>query len=168
MICSIAEFKKMWTAESEITARVLAALTDASLEQRVAPEDRTLGEIAWHLTTSIPEMGSHTGLSFEGPPHDAPVPDSASTIAETHKHVAWSLLDQVARDWSDATLQVKDEMYGEKWKRAFTLTVLIIHEIHHRGQVSVLMRQAGLRVPSIYGPNREETEAMAQAAGRPS
>jgi uncharacterized damage-inducible protein DinB len=167
MICSIAEFKQMWTDESEITARVLAALTDASLAQRVTPEDRTLGEIAWHLATTIPEMGSHTGLRFAGPPSDAPVPATASAIAESYTQAAKSLLDQVARDWSDATLQVKDEMYGEKWKRAFTLTILITHQIHHRGQMSVLVRQAGLRLPSICGPTREETQAMAQAAGPP-
>ena len=31
-----------------------------------------------------------------------------------------------------------------------------MHQCHHRGQMSVLMRQAGIRVPGIYGPAREE------------
>ena len=47
-------------------------------------------------------------------------------------------------------------MYGEKWTRAFTLGALIGHQCHHRGQVTVLMRQAGLKVPGIYGPAQEE------------
>jgi uncharacterized damage-inducible protein DinB len=33
------------------------------------------------------------------------------------------------------------------------------HEIHHRGQMTVLMRQAGLKVPGVYGPSREEWTA---------
>ena len=46
-------------------------------------------------------------------------------------------------------------MYGEQWANGLTLRLLISHEIHHRGQMFVLMRQAGLRVPDIYGPTRE-------------
>jgi len=33
---------------------------------------------------------------------------------------------------------------------------LIQHQNHHRGQMTVLMRQAGLTVPGIYGPAKEE------------
>lgn len=31
-----------------------------------------------------------------------------------------------------------------------------LHQVHHRGQMTVLMRQAGLHVPSIYGPSRDD------------
>jgi uncharacterized damage-inducible protein DinB len=41
-----------------------------------------------------------------------------------------------------------------------TLQILIRHEIHHRAQMTVLMRQAGLKVPGIYGPSRDEWQAM--------
>jgi uncharacterized damage-inducible protein DinB len=51
-------------------------------------------------------------------------------------------------------------MYGEKWKRGTTLGVLAMHQAHHRGQATVLMRQAGLKVPGVYGPAREEWSAM--------
>ncbi len=47
-------------------------------------------------------------------------------------------------------------MFGMMWPRGLTLQVLIRHEIHHRAQMTVLMRLAGLRVPGIYGPSREE------------
>lgn len=43
-------------------------------------------------------------------------------------------------------------MYGEIWARGLTLFYLITHQAHHRGQMTVLMRQAGLPVPGIYGP----------------
>ena len=160
MICTIAEFVTTWQQESAITARVLAALTDASLAQRVSPQDRTLGELAWHITTSVLEMPRRTGLDVAGPKHTAPSPASAKAIATTYNEAAHSLLGAVGTTWTDATLKVEDDMYGERWTRATTLTALIVHEIHHRGQATVLMRQAGLVVPSIYGPNREETAAM--------
>jgi uncharacterized damage-inducible protein DinB len=47
-------------------------------------------------------------------------------------------------------------MYGQQWKRGYTLAVLVRHQAHHRGQMTVLMRQAHLRVPGVYGPAREE------------
>lgn len=47
-------------------------------------------------------------------------------------------------------------MYGETWAIGVTLSALIDHQIHHRGQMTVLMRQAGLKVPGIYGPSRED------------
>ena len=51
-------------------------------------------------------------------------------------------------------------MYGETWSRGMTLFYLILHQAHHRGQMEVLMRQAGLKVPGIYGPAREEWAAF--------
>ena len=32
---------------------------------------------------------------------------------------------------------------------------LINHQNHHRGQMTVLMRQAGLTVPGVYGPAKK-------------
>jgi uncharacterized damage-inducible protein DinB len=55
-------------------------------------------------------------------------------------------------------------MYGETWKRGQTLLYLMLHNAHHRGQITVLMRQAGLPVVGIYGPAREEWEAMGMPA----
>ena len=40
-----------------------------------------------------------------------------------------------------------------------TLQVLVVHQAHHRGQMTVLMRQAGLEVPGVYGPSRQEWAA---------
>ena len=51
---------------------------------------------------------------------------------------------------------VEDDMYGEMWKKGKTLGVLVTHQIHHRGQLTVVMRLAGLKVPGVYGPAKEE------------
>jgi uncharacterized damage-inducible protein DinB len=51
-------------------------------------------------------------------------------------------------------------MYGETWKRGLTLFYLLMHQAHHRGQMTVLMRQAGLPVIGIYGPAKEEWAAQ--------
>jgi uncharacterized damage-inducible protein DinB len=135
-------------------------LTDASLGQAVGPEDRTIGRVAWHLTTTLPEMMGKTGLKVEGVAEDAPVPASAAAIADAYRAAAASLAAQVGRDWKDESLEIEDTMYGMQWKRGNTLSILVVHQAHHRGQLTVLMRQAGLKVPGVYGPAREEWSGM--------
>jgi len=160
MIRTIADFEAIWKNESEITAGVLAAVTDASLAQRVTPNDRTLRDMAWHIVATIAEMMGRTGLTVEGLDADAPCPASAEAIRDAYVRVASSLLERLRHTWTDETLIVEDDMYGERWSRGATLLALVVHQTHHRGAMTVLMRQAGLVVPSIYGPNREQSEAM--------
>jgi uncharacterized damage-inducible protein DinB len=160
MFRTIADFETIWRNESEMTAAVLATLTDASLGQRGTRKDRTLGDTAWHITTTIPEMMGLTGLAIEVVEADAPCPASAQAIRDAYVSTAGSVLEKVCRSWTDETLTVEDDMYGERWPRGMTLLALITHQTHHRGAMTVLMRQAGLVVPSIYGPNREQSEAM--------
>jgi uncharacterized damage-inducible protein DinB len=156
MFRRVDDFKRAWAQESENTLKMLRALTDASLPQAVSDEDRTLGRMAWHVTTSLGEMLRRTGLAVAGPSHDAPAPATAGAIVEAYETAAKAVAEGVGTSWTDATLETEDDMYGERWPRGLTLQALVVHQAHHRGQMAVLMRQAGLKVPGVYGPAREE------------
>ncbi len=160
MIRSIRDFEFLWSRELEATQKILKHLPDRSLAQRVDPQGRTLGRLAWHIVTTIPEMMSRTALAISGPDPEAPVPATAKEIFRSYNTAAISLLEQVKATWTDATLDEEDDMYGEKWKRGETLTSLVLHQAHHRGQMTVVMRQAGLEIPGIYGPARQEWAAL--------
>ncbi len=164
MFTSLESFLKSWEYESGGTRKMIAALTDASLTRPATPQDRTLGRIAWHLAQTIPEMLARTGLKIDGPTHDAAVPAQASAVLAAYEQAAASAARVIRESWTDAALLVEDDMYGERWKRGFTLACLILHQAHHRGQMTVLMRQAGLAVPGVYGPAREEWAAFGQPA----
>ena len=157
-------FLKSWEFESAGTLKVLAALTDESLAQAVTPDGRTLGRLAWHITTSVPEIMGRTGLRVSGPDPEAPAPSSARAIESAYAEAARSLAKVIKESWTDATLAVEDDMYGDKWSRGVTLGALVSHQTHHRGQMTVLMRQAGLPVTGIYGPAREEWASMGMTA----
>ena len=159
-----ADFQKAWEQEREGTLKILRALTDASLAQAVTKDDRTLGRMAWHLAQSVSEMMPRTGLAVAEPAQDAPVPNSAAAIAEAYESASKAVADEIASKWTDATLEVEDDMYGMKWARGQTLMALVVHQAHHRGQMTVLMRQAGLTVPGVYGPAREEWAAHGMTA----
>jgi uncharacterized damage-inducible protein DinB len=156
MFRKVEDFVREWQYEMDGTLKVFRALTDQSLGGRVTPDGRSIGRLAWHLTQSLPEMMNRTGLTVTGPGEDAPVPASAAAIATAYETSAGALLEQIKSQWQDDTLLELRDMYGEQWPNGVTLSALVKHQAHHRGQMTVLMRQAGLQVPGIYGPAREE------------
>jgi uncharacterized damage-inducible protein DinB len=159
MVRRIDDFLEEWAYESESTSKVIAGLTDQSLAQRVTPEGRTAGTLAWHLVRTIPDMLSRAGLPVTGPAErDAPA--SASEIRAAYDRAAAAARDAISSTWTDASLEEMRDMYGRPWKNGTTLRALVSHQTHHRGQLTVLMRQAGLRVPGIYGPAREDWASM--------
>ena len=164
MLRTIEDFQKDWAYETEMTEKVLRALTDESLGQKVYAEGRDLGFLAWHLTQTLGEMLGLVKLNIDAPDHMAPRPDSAAEIVEAYDKAAKSVTDEINANWTDETLLQTDEMYGETWARGLTLFYLITHQAHHRGQMTVLMRQAGLAVPGIYGPSKEEWAAFGMPA----
>lgn len=163
MFRRIDDFTTAWTRESGATLEVLRACTDAALAQRVSRGGRSLGRLAWHVTQTLPEMLGHSGLPVRGPSEEAPIP-SLAAIVEAYAAAASAVGEAVAAQWTDAMLDERIPMYGQQWRRGDVLTALIAHQAHHRGQMTVLMRQAGLKVPGVYGPAAEEWAAMGMPA----
>lgn len=155
MIRSIDDFVTVWNQEAANTLSLFAALKDSAMPQAVTSEHRDLGRLAWHITTTVREMMERTGLHVDGPEEGAPVPSSTDEIVRVYKASSESLVKSLDT-WTDADLDVEDAMYGESWRRALTLQILLLHQTHHRGQMTVLMRQAGLSVPGMYGPAKED------------
>jgi uncharacterized damage-inducible protein DinB len=160
----IDDFIADWKYESESTQKVFAGLTPASLPQPVTNDHRTLGRLAWHLAQTIPEMMNRTGLKVTGVDDHAPLPGSLVDIQRAYAEASKSLLSEVSSKWKDSDLEIEDNLYGDNWKRGVTLTALLMHQAHHRGQMTVLMRQAGLKVPGVYGPAKEDWVVMGMPA----
>ncbi len=164
MYRTIADFVVDWKYESAATLKIMNLLTDVSLNQRITKDGRSLGFLAWHLVLTLSETGSKMGLQVTAPPEDSEQPEHASEISKTYDISARSVLELVRRTWNDASLSDELEMYGEKWKRGYALASLVRHQIHHRAQMTVLMRQAGLKVHGIYGPSKEEWAELGMPA----
>lgn len=159
MLRHVQDFEKAWQYESEMTLKLFGNLTDAALAQRVTPQGRSLGKLAWHLVVSL-NMITEAGLPIAAPQDDNAVPTTVAEIIAAYKAGAASVRAQVTQYWPDAVLLEEVPMYGEQWAKGYVLWAMLLHQTHHRAQMTVLMRQAGLRVPGIYGPAREEWADM--------
>lgn len=153
---SLNEFLQDWEYESQSTIKMFSFITDEAMKQKITPDSRSLGFLGWHLIETISEMPGRTGLKVFSPDLEHYNTASADHLRECYKNASDSLVEKLKENWNDETLLVEDDMYGEQWKRGFTLACLIAHQTHHRGQMTVLMRQAGLQVNGVYGPSREE------------
>jgi len=156
MYHKLADFINDWAIEFESTIKTFNSLTDESLIKIVNENVRTAGRLAWHITTAIGEMGHRTGLTFKTVEADSAIPTTAKEIGEAYKEASSNLLNAIKSNWNDDTLSVEDDMYGEMWKRGMTLGVIVSHQIHHRAQLTVVMRLNGLKVPGVYGPSKEK------------
>ena len=160
MYRTIADFTQDWDYERGMTRKLLDNVTDGSLGQAIRPGGRTLGRIAWHLVLTLVEMPGEAGIAVAGPHIGEESPMTAVALAERYSETAKRLGEAIATQWTDAALGEDVPMYGETWKKGNVLRALINHEAHHRGQMTVLMRQAELTVPGVYGPAEEEWAAM--------
>lgn len=158
MFRRVEDFKEIWKAEAEKTLALFRAVPDSALGQAVTAEHRDLRRMAWHIVESAAEMPAHAGILIpEFPVVDnsiGPPLDCMDAISAAYSKIAEALLDRIG-SWNNAELGRSFDCYGEKWSGGFLLWVLVTHQVHHRGQMSVLMRQAGLTVPDIYGPAKE-------------
>ena len=70
----IADFQDDFAQENAATLKVINALTDESLGQRVTPDGRSIGRLAWHIVGTLYEMPASAGLATEAEATTAPVP----------------------------------------------------------------------------------------------
>jgi uncharacterized damage-inducible protein DinB len=156
MYTKISDFLNDWKFESEATTKILSNFSDESLTKKFNDEIRTAGRIAWHIVTSVGEMAHRTGLTFKTADEKAPIPQTVKEIVDVYKQASDNLVEEIKEKWNDETLKQEDDMYGQMWTRGRTLGILVTHQIHHRAQLTVVMRLSGLKVPGIYGPAKEE------------
>jgi uncharacterized damage-inducible protein DinB len=164
MFRTIADFETVWNKEREATLRIFRLLSDKTYHQKPHDSVRDPATLAGHITHTIGEMLARTGIQVEGFTDEA---DNTWTVAELvseYEKQAASALQQIKQHWTDALLSDMHDMYGEQWSKAQVLQVLVMHQIHHRGQLTVVMRLLELPVTGIFGPAREEWALMGMPA----
>jgi uncharacterized damage-inducible protein DinB len=162
MFRHLSDVAAIWKMEAEKTLQIFDAIPDGKADAAISPEHRNLRRLAWHLCETIAEMPANMGLhleGFPGEPWKTPPPESMAEIRKVYVALSDAFLASL-KGLNDMALAMSYPYYGQTWTGAFALFVMVTHQTHHRGQMTVVMRQAGLKVPGIYGPAKEDWATM--------
>ncbi len=155
MYCQIQSFIDDYKQESEKTLQIFKALSNESLTTKVYPEGRDIETIARHIIFTISDMFKYLNINIEVINKNEKL-KSVEEITTKYQITVQKLLSGITEILKDEMLEDEVEIYGEHWKIKNVLHSFLKHEIHHRAQLAILMRQAGLVIPGIYGPSKEE------------
>ena len=149
--------------ESLTTRRVLERVPDNRLTWRPHEKARTLGELAMHVAT-VPGGVAQ----FIASPSPAQVPQFTDPTLNSTSELIPLLDDSLSKarkalaGMDDATLMATWRlMQGERElfavpRVALLRSIMLNHWYHHRGQLTVYLRELGVAIPSIYGPSADE------------
>jgi len=156
-------FRAVWEMEAQLTAHLLEALPVDQYDFRPDAGGRSLGEMAWHLA----EIEGHIAfgitkgaVTFQEAPPNLKRPREVRLLAAGYRQVHQEAVDRLGAlteadfdrelPFVDQRMPIRDILGG----------AMLMHQVHHRGQLSLLCRLAGGTPPGIYGPNREEMAAI--------
>ena len=150
--------------EAQTTRRVLERVPDAALGWRPHEKSRTMGALAFHVAT-VP--GRVAALAATPSPaqapgvQDPPDPKSAAELLPA--------LDRSIADAKQSLSGLDDAALTETWRLmrgsrellalprvAFLRAIMLNHWYHHRGQLTVYLREKDVPLPSVYGPSADE------------
>jgi len=149
--------------EAATTRVVLERIPEEHLSWRPHPKSMSLGQLALHIATvpgGVAEIAALPGLD-EPPAFIQPAAQTASELVpvlEQSVARARTLLGgmddrQAMEMW---TLKSGDRTLMSMPRAALLRAIMLNHWYHHRGQLSVYLRQLNVPLPSIYGPSADE------------
>ncbi|MEW5982850.1 MAG: DinB family protein [Acidobacteriota bacterium] len=150
--------------EMAVARRAIERVDDSKFAWQPHDKSMSLGRLATHIA-EIPRWG-HTILSepefnmVSGAYTPAQAASTAEVLALFDAQVA--TIRSILETKTDAEL-TSPWTFKSDGKEVFTMpriaawrSWVMNHLIHHRGQLSVYLRQTGAKVPSIYGPSADE------------
>jgi uncharacterized damage-inducible protein DinB len=149
--------------EAHTTRRVLERVPDNKLTWRPHKKARTLGELALHVATvpgAVAELFASPSPA-QAPQFADPSPTSASELIPALDE-SLSKAKRALGGMDDATVMATWRlMSGEREilalpRAALLRSIMLNHWYHHRGQLTVYLRELDVPIPSIYGPSADE------------
>jgi uncharacterized damage-inducible protein DinB len=148
--------------ESQMTKRVLERIPDDKLTWKPHPKSYSLGQLALHIA-SVPGNVAKAAAqdTFEAPSFTQPQPANRREVLDAFATSLAGAKDTL-KDMDDARLMSmwsltrNGKVLMTVPRIGFIRSILMNHNYHHRGQLSVYLRMLDVPVPSIYGPSADE------------
>jgi uncharacterized damage-inducible protein DinB len=150
--------------EAQTTRRVLERVPGDQLAWKPHEKSRTLGQLAMHIARvpgAVAELVASASPAQAPQFAEPPTPErSSDLILALDQSIAKA--KHVLGGMDDATLMATWRMMaGDREVLAvprigMLRSVMLNHWYHHRGQLTVYLRELGVAIPSIYGPSADE------------
>jgi len=148
--------------EAQTTRRVLERVPNDQLAWRPHVKARTLGELALHIANVPGAVAALVATSpVQAPQFTDPSPTKAAELIPA-LDASISRAKSILGGMDDATLLATWRMMnGEQEvialpRVAMLRSIMLNHWYHHRGQLTVYLKELGVPIPSIYGPSADE------------
>ena len=160
---SVAELLQELDQEAGTTRTLLERVPDDQLHWKPHPKSMSLGQLAMHLAMlpgGICEISPWDAFDVAV---DQPRPfpaNAAGVLAAFDQSLAQART--VLGGMDDAALAAPwrlvngDQEIMTIPRAALFRTIMLNHSYHHRGQLSVYLRQLGIPIPPIYGPSADD------------
>lgn len=150
--------------DSATTRKVLAAIPEEQRQYQPDPKSRSAFELAWHVASS--DVWFLDGvIRGQFGTEEEKMPAQIKTVAnilEWYDGKMPGLLERL-KALSGEELAREIPFFGLFNRAAVAyLIFMLIHVVHHRGQLAAYLRPMGGKVPSIYGGSADEPFEMAQ------
>jgi uncharacterized damage-inducible protein DinB len=155
------QFLDAFEGETATTLRVLKAYPEQECELKPHDKCKTARELAAMFTMEMGAIDAVVRGTFTFPPQRPPMPQNWKEVIDNFETTRERALEAL-REASDASLAsgTVPFLVGPKtpgqWPKMEFLWFLLRDQIHHRGQLSIYLRMAGGKLPSIYGPTADE------------
>jgi uncharacterized damage-inducible protein DinB len=154
------QFLDAFGKEHSTTLKVIRALPGDQGAFQPHPRSQSAKTLIWTFTVEQGLTVSALRGTLKMPPSFPPVPETLAEVIQAFERAAAETIETVKRT-PDARFHASSPFFTGPGKigdvpNLDLLWLMLSDQIHHRGQLSVYVRMAGGKVPSIYGPSADE------------
>ena len=165
----ITRFINVWEQESAKTVDLLKSLPHNQYDFRPDADGRSLGELAWHLAEGDAYIthGIERGqFAFDGvKPAGIERPRTVDALAPSFERIHRDAVERVKKlKPEDLDRPLTFFSMGALPIRDLLWSLVLMHGIHHRGQLVLMCRLAGGTPTGVFGPTREQMPLPKPAA----
>ena len=149
-----------WEGYQTSLVHAIAPLSPAQLAYRPVPNLRSVGEIVNHISLGrigwfqrmqAPGSDELASQATQWDPEDAIVGNAVELVRRLE--ASWQMVENTLTHWTTADLMktYRQPYQGKVYavSRQWTIWRIMAHDLHHGGEIAVLLGQQGINIPEL-------------------
>lgn len=152
--------------ESDSTRKLFEAIPEEHWDWKPHEKSMTLGQLASHLVEAsswIPGTCAEDEYVMDMESYQPWYAASKEELLDGHDKNLQAALDALGQHPDEKMtaiwrMKAGDKVVLEMPRAAVVQTLIIKHQVHHRGQLTVYLRLKDVPLPQVYGPTADNPE----------